>query len=170
MKNKLLFCFLLVATSVSFAAPPPVPARRMKDLRGFPLVEARRMLPKDLDRSLEVSPVETWVVARARLYSSKPAEIKITHEEGDGTYDELIKAVANLYRTSGGESTESRVEQDTLTFNLLIFAIKDGKMAILIPHSDDSRYEGYHQTGDAWIGIYKNGKWTQVSHPGDHRR
>jgi hypothetical protein len=170
MKNTLFLCFLLIATSVSLAAPPPVPARRMKDLRGFPLVEARRMLPKDLYRSLEVSPVESWVVARALIYSSKPAQTTIIHEEGDGAYDPLIKAVANLYRSTGFDTTESRIEQDTLTFNLLIYAIKDGKMAVVIPRSDDARHEGYLQYGDAWIGVYKNGQWTQVSHPGDRRR
>lgn len=36
-------------------------------------------------------------------------------------------------------------------------------MAIYFPHSDDARYLGYHQTGEAWVGILKNGEWTTVS-------
>lgn len=141
----------------------------MKDLRGFPLREARRMLPKDLDRSLEVSPVESYVVANAHIYSSKPAQVKIVHEEANGAYDQLITAIAGTYRTSGGETTESRIAGDTLTFHLIVFGIKDGKMAVLIPHSDDARYVGYQQIGDAWIGIYRDGKWTQVNHPQKRR-
>ncbi len=141
----------------------------MKDLRGFPLQEARRMLPKNLDRSLEVSPVESYVVGHTRIYSSKPAETTIIHEEADGAYDKLITAIAGEYRTSGGETTESRIAEDTLDFHLVVFGIKDGKMAILIPHSADARYGGYRQTGDAWIGLYKNGQWTQVNHPQKRR-
>lgn len=165
MKSRILLSLLLVSASVTSAAPPPVPARTMKDLRGFPLKEARRMLPKALDRSLEISPVETWVVARSQIYATKPAATKIIHEEGDGAYDQLLMAVASTYRASGGDTTETRIAADTLTFNLLVFAIKNGKMAVVIPRSDDARYEGYRQYGDAWIGIYANGKWTQVSHP-----
>lgn len=170
MKSKLLLYLLVATSSVAFAAPPPAPVRHMKDLPGFPLRDARRMLPKDLGRSLEVSPVATWVVARSRIYSTKPADTRIVHEEGAGAYDQVIKTIASSYRSTGGDTIESRLEADTLTFNLVVFTIKDGEMAIVIPHSDDARYQGYIQYGDAWIGICKDGKWTQVSHPGDHRR
>ena len=169
MKIKVLFFLLAISVSSTFAAPPPpaapAPARRMKDLRGFPLRDARRMLPKGLDRSLEISPIEAYVVARARIYSQKPAETKIIHEEADGAYDQLITAIASNYRMSGFETTESRIAEDTLTFHLIVFGIKDGKLAVLIPHSDDARLEGYRQYGDAWIGILKNGTWTRVNHP-----
>ncbi len=170
MKFGILLSLLLLNVSVSLAAPPLVPARRMKDLPDFPLVEARRMLPKALARALEVSPVEAWVVARAHLYSGKPADTKIIHEEANGAYDQLIMALAGEYRTSGGDTIETRIAADTLTFNLVVFPLKAGKMAIIIPHSDDARYGGYYQTGDAWIGIYKDGKWTQVSHTEKDRR
>ncbi|MGI8432501.1 MAG: hypothetical protein ACR2MW_09465 [Chthoniobacterales bacterium] len=170
MKSGFLLFLLLLNVSVSLAESPPVPARRLKDLHDFPLVEARRMLPKALARSLEISPVEAWVVARAHLYSGKPAATKIIHAEADGAYDPLIMALADQYQTSGGDTTETRIAADTLTFNLVVFTLKAGKMAILIPHSDDARYGGFYQTGDAWIGIYKDGKWTQVSHPQKDRR
>ena len=165
MKNKTVLLLLLLSAASSGASAAPSPARTLKDLSGFPLRAARHMMPAQLFRSLEISPVETWVVARSFVYSQKPAAAKIIHEEGDGAYDKLIVALANTYTTTGNESTETRVAGDTLTFNLVIFKIADGKMAILIPHTDDDRYQGYTQNGDAWIGILRNGKWTRVSHP-----
>lgn len=163
MKIKFVSLLLVFTASVSLSAAPPAPARTLKDLPGFPMKAAQKLLPHQLFRSLQVSPVETWVVARSRIYDRKPAATKILHEEGDGAYDKMIIALAEDYRTSGNEGTESRIQADTLTFNLVVFKIADGKLAILIPHSDDDRYVGYFEVGDAWIGVYKNGKWTRAN-------
>jgi hypothetical protein len=166
MKTKLVLLLLLVTVSISPAvAPPPATGRTLKDLHGFPLTTARRMLPHQLCRSLEVSPVESWVIARSRIYSGKPAATKIIHEEAAGAYDKMTIELAESYRTSGNDATESRIAADTLTFHLVVFKIADGKLAILIPHNDDDRYAGYAQAADTWIGIYKNGQWTRVNRP-----
>lgn len=157
--------FLLIATYpiASIAAPPPTPVRTIKDLRGLPLDALRRKISRPLYRSLEVSPVEAWVVARASIYNAQTASAKIVHSEANGAYDKMALELANGYSVSGTDTTESRLPNDSLTIHLLIFKIKDGEMAICFAHTDDARYLGYQQIGEAWIGVLKNGTWTRVN-------
>lgn len=121
------------------------------------------MITRPLYRSLEVSAVEAWVVARASVCSGKTANAKIVHTEADGIYDRMIISMANSYRVTGANSIESRIPTDSLTLNLLVFKIADGKLGICFPHNDDARYVGSFQSGNAWIGILKNGEWKTVT-------
>lgn len=170
MKTAFLLLLSLFTMQLGFAAAPSTPVRTIKNLPGFPMESLRRTIDHQLFRSLEVSPLEAWVVARSLIFGRKTQAPKIIHEEADGAYDDLIKAIAQTYEVSGGDSTESRAASDSMTYHLLIFDIKDGKMGVCVPHSDDARNLGVRQFNDTWIGIRKNGTWTTVSKPVSHRR
>lgn len=170
MKKILLTLLLLAAVHHSPAANPPAPVRTIKDLPRFPMDALRHSIDHQLFRSLQVSPLEAWVVAKSLVFGSKLQNPKIIHEEAGGTYDKMLQDIARTYTVTGGEHTESRSESESLTCHLLIFPIKDGKMAIVLPYTDDARYVGFQQYGDTWIGILKNGTWTTVSKPQSHRR
>ena len=167
MKNS-LFHILLLFFAFQTALAPPLPAsppRLIKDLKGFPRETLRNEISRPLYRSLEVSPIEAWVVARTAIYSSHAANPKIIHSEANGVYDKMLLELASSYSTTGDNTIESRVQGDSLTVHLLIFKIKDGAMGVCFAHSDDARYLGYRQSGDAWIGILQNGQWKTVSKP-----
>ena len=144
MKTSFLLLSLLVA-QVGLAAAPSAPVRTIKNLPGFPLEALRHTIDHQLFRSLEVSPLEAWVVARSLVFGRKTQAPKIIHEEAGGAYDSLIKDIAETYEVSGGDTTESRATWDSITYHLLIFDIKDGKMGVCVPHSDDARYLGVPQ-------------------------
>lgn len=170
MKN-LLGAFLLVAAlQTAFASPknPPSTGRTIKDLPHFPHEVLKNEISHALYRSIEVSPVEAWLEARASLYGSGSANAKIIHSEANGIYDKMLLEMANGYTVSGAEETESRIEGDTLNVHLLIFKISDGRLGICFAHTDDARYNGYRQTGQAWVGILQNGHWRTVSKPDRH--
>ncbi len=112
----------------------------LKDLSGFPLATLGHSINRPLFRSLQVSPVETYVVAGSLVFGGRTKDAKIIHEEGNGLYDKMIQDLARSYEIPGGEHTESRTESESLTYHLVIFGIKDGKMALLVPRSDDARY------------------------------
>jgi hypothetical protein len=173
VKNSLCTLLLLFSLQIVFAdpknVPARVPARTIKDLRGFPKEILRGEISRPLYRSIEVSPIEAWIVARAAIYSAHTANAKIIHSEANGVYDKMALELANSYTTSGNNEIESRAQSDTLNVHLLVFNIRDGKMAICFAISDDPRYQGYQQTGDAWIGILQNGQWKTVSKPRDRR-
>lgn len=168
MKNILLILLLVLPLHQTWATNPPSAVRTIKDLRGFPSDAFSHKLNRPLYRSIAISPVEAWVVARAAVFGNQTSHAKIIHSEANGAYDAMLLEMANNYTVTGGEHTESRAANDSLTLHLLVFNIKDGKMAICIPYSDDARYLGFQQTGDAWIGILREGKWTKVSR--DSRR
>lgn len=159
-----LLAFLIIATAVqSSAAPPAASIRTVQNLPNFPLQALRTGVGRKLYSSLSVSPVSAWLVARAALVGGRSMGAKIIHSEGNGVYDKMLLEMANSYSISGQNTTESRLASDTLTVHLLIYEIKNGKMAICFSRSDDARYVGYGQSGMAWVGLLQGGKWVTIS-------
>jgi hypothetical protein len=165
--RKFLVALTIAAITASFsvAAPPAqAPGRTIKNLPNFPLESLRKGLSRPLYRSLSVSPISVWLVARARLVKGRTTGAKIIHQEGNGAYDEMILEAANSYGVTGQNVTETRIQADTLDVHLLIYEIKDGKMAVCFAHSGDARYVGYEQGGIAWVGISQSGgPWNTIS-------
>ena len=120
---------------------------------------------RPLFRSLQVSPVSAYLVARASLVSGHSGNAKIIHSEGsNAAYDQMLIEIANGYSVSGQNTIESRLAMDTLDVHLLIYDIKDGKMAVCFSHTADARYADYRQGGVAWVGISQGGgKWNTIS-------
>ena len=165
MRTNLLTFLFIIAASASLAAPPAAPAnaRTIKKLPGFPIEELRSGLGAKLYKSLEISPVEAWVVARASIYNGHTANAKIIHSEANGLFDKMLLEMANGRSITGQDGIESRMPSDSLTVHLLVYKIADGFMAVCCSHNDDARYVGYQQSNDAWAGILKNGKWITIS-------
>lgn len=164
MRRAPLILFLIVVGALqTFAEPKPAAIRTIKNLPNFPLQSLRVGVNKQMYRSLLVSPISAWLVARTALVGRQSANAKIVHSEGKGAYDQMLLELANGYTTTGQNTTESRVQSDTLTVHLLIYDIKDGKMAVCFSHSDDPRYAEYQQTGLAWVAIWQGGQWVQIS-------
>lgn len=159
-----LLAFLVIATvAQSSAAPQPASIRTIQNLPNFPLQALRTGVGRKLYGSLAVSPVSAWLMARAAVVHGRSMGAKITHSEGNGVYDNMLLEMANGYSVSGQNTIESRLAADTLNVYLLIYEIKNGKMAICFSHSDDARYNGYGQSGRAWVGVLQGGKWTTIS-------
>lgn len=142
---------------------PSAGIRTINNIPNFPKQSLRAGVSRQIYRSLEVSPIACWLVARTELHGGHSGNAKIIHSEGNGAYDEMIIQMANGYSVSGQDVTESRLSSDTLTVHLLIYQIRDGMMGVCFSHSDDARYLGYKQSGVAWMGILKGGKWTTIS-------
>ena len=155
---------LVIATAVSiFAAASPASARTIQEIPNFPLQALRSGVGRKLYSSLAISPVSAWVSARAAVVNGHTMGAQITHSEANGVYDKALLAMANDYTVMGGNTTESRLQKDSLNVHLLIYDIKDGKMAIVFSHNDDPRYNGVGQVGTAWVGIFNGGKWVTIS-------
>jgi hypothetical protein len=159
-----LLAFLVIATAVQIsAAPPPASTRTVQQIPNFPLQALRSGVGHKLYSSLAISPVSAWVSARAAVVNGHTMGAQITHSEGNGVYDKALLAMANDYTVTGGNTVESRLQKDSLNVHLLIYDIKDGKMAICFSHNDDARYNGVGQVGTAWVGVLQGGKWVTIS-------
>ena len=156
--------FLVVAAAAqSLGAPPPTATRTIRSLPNFPIEALRVGVSRPIFRSLEVSPVTAWLVAHTALAGGHSGGAKITHSEGNGAYDQMLLEMANGYSVTGQNMTESRLQRDTLDVHLLIYEIKDGKMAVCFAHSEDARYAGYKEQGVAWMGVLQGGKWVTIT-------
>lgn len=162
MKNLLAFFVIAVAVQ-SHAAAPPASGRTILQIPNFPLQALRSGVGQKLYSSLAISPVSAWVAARAAVVNGHTMGAQIIHSEGNGVYDKALLAMANDYTVTGGNTTESRLQKDSLNVDLLIYDLKDGKMAIVFSHNDDARYQGIGQVGTAWVGIFQGGKWVTIS-------
>src|SRR4051812_12269777 len=155
-----LIALLVIAAAVqSHAAQQPPSVRTIRQIPNFPLQALRSGVGHKLYSSLAVSPVSAWVMARASVVNGHTIGAQIVHSEGNGVYDKALLATANSYTVTGQNTTESRLQKDSLNVHLLIYDLKDGKMAVVFSHNDDARYNGIGQIGTAWVGIFQNGKW-----------
>ena len=102
-------------------------------------------------------------MARAGVMNGHTIDARIMHSEGNGVYDKMLLEMANSYTITGANTTESRLAKDSLNVHLLIYDLKDGKMAVVFSHNDDARYNGVGQIGTAWVGIFQAGKWVTIS-------
>ena len=89
-----LIAAILLLPPSSPAAAPPAKTRTLEDLPGFPLQALSHSISHQLLRSLEVSPLEAWIVARSPVFGGISLSAKIILYEGDGLYDELIQELA----------------------------------------------------------------------------
>jgi hypothetical protein len=159
-----LLAFFVVAIAVQgFGAQQPASIRTIKNLPAFPLQSLRAGVGRTLYRSLAVSPIAAWLVARTALAGGRSGNAKIIHSEGNGVYDKMLLEMANGYSVSGQNTTDTRLANDTLNVHLLVYEVKNGKMAVCFSHSDDARYVGYKQSGIAWVGVQQGGKWVTIS-------
>jgi hypothetical protein len=160
----LLIAFLVIASAVqTSAAPQPVSGRTILNLPNFPLQALRSGVGRKLYSSLAVSPVSAWLTARAPLVGGKTMGAKIIRSEGNGVYDKMLLEAANGISVTGLNTTETRLVKDSLNVHLLIYDLKDGKMAVCFSHNDDARYQGFGQVGTAWVGVLQDGKWVTIS-------
>lgn len=165
MRHLLALLIIATATFQSPAAPPPSSGRTILNLPNFPLQALRSGVGKKLYSSLTISPVSAWLTALAPISSGHTGGARIIHSEGNVSkaYEEMLLGMANNYEIVGQNTIETRLAKDTLTVDLLIYDLKDGKMAICFSHSDDARYQGRAQLGTAWVGLLQGGKWVTIS-------
>jgi hypothetical protein len=159
-----LLISLVIAVAVqSHAAQPPAPARTVLQIPDFPLQALRSGVGRKLYSSLAISPVSAWLMARAAVMNGHTMGAHIIHSEGNGVYDKMVLEMANNYSVTGANSTESRLARDSLNIYLLVYDVKDAKMAVVFSHNDDARYNGVAQIGTAWVGVLQAGKWVTIS-------
>jgi hypothetical protein len=159
-----LLALLVVAAAVQSPAAQQSPSvRTIQNIPNFPLQALRSGVGHKLYSSLAISPVSAWVMARAAVVNGHTMGAQIIHSEGNGVYDKALLDIANDYTITGGNTTETRLQKDTLNVHLLIYDLKDGKMAVCFSHNDDARYNGRGQIGTAWVGVLQGGKWATIS-------
>lgn len=159
MRNFLTASIFFVATALCFAAPPVTNVRTIENIPGLPTEPLRSSVSAKFFKSLRASRVEGWIAVRGELVNNRVTGAKIVHSELNGAYDSLALRLANLWELKGSNPELGTYLPYTAMVHLLIFQLKDGKMAISFIHVDNPGGNQLEYYGPAWIAVEKNGKW-----------
>jgi hypothetical protein len=156
----------LLPTS-SFAALRPEQGRTIAELSGvIPLQVLRRSVSASFYKSLLISPLDGWVVVRARLAGTRLRGARVIQSSPNDAYDSLALKFATEMQLAGHYSIGQIAMTDSVLMHLLIYKIADGTMAISFAHLDSPGGSQMKYFGSARLAVLKrNGDWVEIKGP-----
>jgi len=121
-----------------------------------------RIVSPNFYRSLLISPVEGWIVARGDLLNDHLAGTKIIRSELGGAYDRLALELANNLQIVDYTRTDRSGGPRAVFVHLLIYKIADGTMAISFAHFDQGGGNQLRYSGAAWMAARKGDQWVTI--------
>jgi hypothetical protein len=150
----------------SFAARP-VRGQTIRDLSDAisPRVLQRSISPW-FYKSLLVSPIDDWVVVRARLSHAQLSGARVIRSALNPAYDSLALQRANEFRIAGNYSIGEISLTDSILLHLLIYKIADGTMALSFAYLDGPGGSQMKYFGCARLSVLKSdGRWEEIKGP-----
>jgi hypothetical protein len=163
MRNFLATSIFCAVTTLCFAAPPTANVRTIEDIPGLQAEPLRSLLSAKFYKSLRLSRVDGWIAVRGALVGNRMTGAKIVHSELNGAYDSLALEKAKEWELKGSNPELGTYIPHTVIAHLLIYQLKNGKMALSFIHLDDPGGNEFSYYGEPWIAVEKNGKWEQVN-------
>jgi hypothetical protein len=151
----------------SIAAPVPERGRTIKDLSdAIPVRVLQRSISPKFYQSLLISPLDGWIVVRARVSQTHLSGARVIRSSLNGAYDSLALTWANEVRLAGNYSTGQIGPTDSVLMHLLIYHIADGTMALAFPSLDGPGGSQMKYFGSARLAVLKSdGQWTEIKGP-----
>src|SRR3954470_10137709 len=129
--------------------------RTLTDIPGAPESVLRIVSPR-FYKTLLVSPVEGWIVVRGQLSGgTRVFGARVVHSEEGGLYDQLALDLANNLRVIGYPHVELGDPTPTILLHVLIYKIKDGRLAVSFAHFDTPGGTQMRYYGCAWMAVEK---------------
>src|SRR5256714_2114795 len=151
--------FLIVSAASLIAAPTQ---RRLADIPGARESLLRIVNPK-FYRSLVISPVKGWIVARGQLSGAHIYGARIAHSELNGEYDKLALDLANNLMVIGVPRVEMGNPMPSVLVHVLVYEIADATMALSFAHIDGAGGTQMRYYGAAWMAVQKpNHLWETI--------
>jgi hypothetical protein len=138
-------------------------SRRLSDIPGARESLLRIVSPR-FYRTLLISPVEGWIVVRGQLAAGTHLfGARIIHSELGGAYDQLALDLANNLVVIGYPHIELGDPTPTILLHVLLYQIKDGRLAISFAHFDGAGGSQMRYYGCAWMAVEKpNHLWETI--------
>jgi hypothetical protein len=167
MKPFLLSLLVLAASlSPSLAVPPPAKGRTLTDLDVISTRVLQRSISPKFYKSLQVSPIQGWVVVRANVSGTRLSGMRVIHSELNGAYNQLALQLAKEAQITGYYSIEHPHFGGSVLLHLLIYQIADGTMALSFPTFEEAGGDQMEYWGCARLAVLKrDGKWTEIEGP-----
>jgi hypothetical protein len=137
--------------------------RTLTDIPGAPESVLRTVSPR-FYKTLLISPVEGWIVVRGQLSGgTRVFGAHVVHSEEGGLYDQLALDLANNLHIIGYPHVELGDPTPTVLVHLLIYQIKDAKLALSFAHFDTAGGSQMRYYGSAWLAFQKpNHLWETI--------
>jgi len=156
----LILGFAVLGASVFAATPPP---RKLGDIPGARESLLRIVSPR-FYQTLLISPVEGWIVVRGQLAAGTHMYgARVIHSELGGAYDKLALDLANNLVVIGYPHVELEDPTPRILLHVLIYQIKDGRLAVSFAHFDTAGGSQMRYYGCAWMAVEKpNHLWETI--------
>src|SRR4051812_6719979 len=154
---------LLIFLGTLHHANAAVGSRTINDIPGARESLLRIVSPK-FYKTLLISPVEGWIVVRGQLSGGTHIFAPtIAHSELGGEYNDLALDLAKNLVVIGYPYVELHDPTPTVLVHLLIYQIKDAKLAISFAHFDGPGGSQMRYYGCAWMAVQKaNHLWDPI--------
>lgn len=117
-------------------------------------------------KSLLISPVKGWIVARGQLVGDHVSGATVIHSEMGGIYDKLALDLANNLYVIGFARREFTQSTPPILVHVLIYEIADGRLAVSYAHVDGAGGDQMRYYGAAWMAVEKrNHLWESIDPP-----
>lgn len=160
MKVLLIILFSALALTPLRAQNSP---RVLSDIPGARESLLRIVSPR-FYRTLLISPVEGWIVVRGQLSAgTRMFGARVIRSELGGAYDKLALDLANNLVVIGYPHVELGDITPTILLHVLIYQIKDGRLAVSFAHFDTAGGSQMRYYGCAWMAVEKpNHLWETI--------
>jgi hypothetical protein len=162
----LLILVGFLSNSAVGAAPTAVQGKRIQDLNVISTRVLQRSISRRFYKSLLVSPIDGWIVARASLYGVNLSGARIARSDLNGLYDQLALKFAKDLEIIGTTGTQTHLSAGTVLVHLLVYHTADGTMLLSFPTFDFPGGEQMRYWGCARLAVIKHdGRWVEIEGP-----
>ena len=165
MKMKTLILSFLCLGNLA-AAPAPAKVRTVADVPGLSFAVLQRTLSPTIYKHIAVSPIEALVTVRGQLNGTQVYGARVIHSEDNGFYDKYALQVAREWKISGHFGLGKLTTSTPVVFQVLIYEIADGTMALSFPVLEEAGGSQLEYYGAAKLAVQRaDGQWKDLSLP-----
>jgi hypothetical protein len=159
-----VFLFLLL---LGPKAQPATLQRTLGDIPGAPESLLRIVNPR-FYKTLLISPVEGWIVVRGQLAAGTHIfGARVIYSELGCVYDQLTLDLANNLQVIGYPHVELGDPTPSILVHVLIYQIRDAKLAISFAHFETAGGSQMRYYGCAWMAVQKPNHLWETIEPGN---
>jgi hypothetical protein len=138
-------------------------ARLLGDIPGAQESLLRTVNPR-FYKTLLISPIEGWIAVRGQFSNGTHMYgARVIHSELGGAYDQLALDLAKNLVVIGYPHVELGELSPSILLHVLIYNIKDGRLAVSFAHFDTAGGSQMRYYGCAWMAVEKpNHLWETI--------
>jgi hypothetical protein len=157
-----------LSAPTTLAAPLHAHGKTIKDLSGtISLGVLQRSVSPKFYRSLLVSPLDDWSIARARIAGGRLSGVRVIRSAANPAYDSLARKFANELTLFANDPRGSAGQTDSALIHLLIYKIADGMMAVSFAYPEAPAGQQRKNFGNVRLSVKTNGgPWTEIKASG----